>query len=267
VPLIPIYSIAKPFLASTILSLKLPLDAPISDFVPNLQPVYAGRTIGALLNHSSGLTDYGALPEYHAAVAAGESAWTREELLARCLDMDHNQDGFRYSNIGYLLLRMAIENITGKSMFAAFCVASPALARAAAEGSAKEWETPTDVVPGYDPRWVYSGTFLADPAKLSALFSELISERQTLAPLWAGIQPVPYPNTGFDTPGYGYGLMTDCGIEGVNPRFVGHGGGGPGFSLMILHSTQTAQTALKHSTDTNWDQAAVIGELRAQLEN
>jgi hypothetical protein len=61
--------------------------------------------------------------------------------------------------------------------------------------------------------------------------------------------------------------MTDGGSEGVSPRFVGHGGGGPGFSLMILHLTQTGQTALKHSTDASWDQAAVIGELRAQLEN
>lgn len=262
---IPVYSIAKPFLASTVLALGLPLDGKIGDLVPNLARVYAERTVGQLLNHTSGLDDYSALKEYGAAVAAAEPAWSREELLTRALALKHVNIGFQYSNIGYLLLRMAIEEHTGKSLFASMCESIPALAEAAAAGLAFEWETPTDVVPGYDPRWVYSGTFLAEPEAIAPLFSSMTAHRKTLAPLNAGVSPVPYPNTGFDNPGYAYGLMEDGGSPENEPLLVGHGGGGPGFSLMVLHSVRTGQSALEWSVESGFNQAEAIVSLSAKL--
>lgn len=246
------------------LALGLPLDAPIGDLVPGLAPVYAGRKVADLLNHTSGLDDYGQLPEYHAAVAAGEQAWSRSELLERAQQLAHANTGFQYSNIGYLLLRMAVEGATGESLFASMSASIPALAVAAAAGDALEWETTTDVVPGYDPRWVYSGTFLARPEANAPLFAAMLTHRQTLAPLDTGLANVPYPNTGFDNPGYAYGLMEDGGGN-LPLRYAGHGGGGPGFGLMVLCNTAKGAGALRWQAGPGFDQAVAIGELKTEL--
>ncbi len=67
-----IYSLAKTFIATIVLKLaeqkKLGLDAKLADYLPKA-PFAATVTIRQLLRHSSGTPDYGALPEYHAAVA------------------------------------------------------------------------------------------------------------------------------------------------------------------------------------------------------
>jgi D-alanyl-D-alanine carboxypeptidase len=42
-------------------------------------------TLRQLLNHTAGLPDYGALPEYRRGVAADETPWPREKLLGAVL--------------------------------------------------------------------------------------------------------------------------------------------------------------------------------------
>src|SRR5215469_4837134 len=44
-------------------------------------------TLRQLLTHRSGVPNYGKLAAYHAAVAAGEDAWSRERLL-QAVDAD-----------------------------------------------------------------------------------------------------------------------------------------------------------------------------------
>ena len=114
--MIPVYSISKPFLAEAVLSLGLDLNDEIGSHL-DLAPVYGRRTIGALLNHSSGLDDYGRLADYHAAVAQRTPAWPVAELLERCEALPHANVGFQYSNIGYLLLRLLVQKQTGLSYF------------------------------------------------------------------------------------------------------------------------------------------------------
>jgi CubicO group peptidase (beta-lactamase class C family) len=261
VNVIPVYSIAKPFLAQAILELGVPHDAPIGDLLEGLAPTYANRTIGTLLNHTSGLADYGFLKSYHVAVDRRESAWSREELLDRCLEFKHSFEGFQYSNIGYLLLRMLLESRTGTSFFGALeqLVFEPL----GIEGFA-EWEAETDIVPGYDPRWVYSGTFIADPQAIAPAFAKLVSHRANTTGLAKGIVAVNHENTGFETPGYGLGLMTESGSQSEHPRFVGHGGGGPGFGLMVLTNTTTWQTELEYAT-AGFDQTQAITNLVFRL--
>ena len=256
--MIPVYSISKPFLAQAVLELGIDLDSPIGEIVTGLSQPYAGRRIGALLNHTSGLDDYGPMPQYKAAVAAGERAWSRAELLSRAADLAHANHGFQYSNIGYLLLRMAVEQTTGLSYFSAL---NQLVFRPLGITGLAEWEEPTDAVPGYDPRWVYSGTFLAEPAAIAPAVAALVAHRKETIGLEVGLQPVPYSNTGFDHPGYSFGFMND----GNPVRAAGHGGGGPGFGLMVVANAQTGAAELEYSTAPGFDQTAAIGRLRNSL--
>jgi len=243
--MIPVYSISKPFLAQAVLEIGFSVDDAIGLHLPNLGPSYASRTIGKLLNHTSGLGSYGELSEYIPAVERGDNAWSRENLLARCETLEHKKNGFFYSNIGYLLLRMLVENETGLSYFDSLqhLVFEPLGITCFIE-----WETPNDVVPGYDPKWVYSGTFLANPDEISLAVSVLAQYRERMLGLNAGLIPVVVQDSGFDSPGYNYGFMTDGGSENLKPRFVGHGGSGPSYDLMVLVNTDTWSASLEWGT-------------------
>ena len=254
----PVYSIAKPFLAEAILQLGIPLENQIGDHLKNIAPTYASRTIASLLNHTSGLTDYPFLSEYNEAVANFEPAWSREELLERCLKFPHTHEGFQYSNIGYLLLRMLLEQKTNLRMFEA--IKKLVLDPLSITGF-EEWENKSDLVPDYDPKWVYSGTFVADKESIKAGFLALAKHRAQTIGLGTGLAEVPYPNTGFDSPAYSYGFMNDGNPE---PTLVGHGGGGPGYSHMILVNTSNWKVAMESST-AEFNQTEAISRLKSQL--
>ena len=256
----PVYSIAKPFLAQAVLELNLPLTDQIGKHLPGLAAVYASRQIDQLLNHTSGLADYSFLKEYGQAVDARDDAWSREELLERCLVFPHTHQGFQYSNIGYLLLRMLVEAKTDLSMFQA--IEQLVLQPLNIEGFTP-WETKSDLVPDYDPRWVYSGTFLADQEAIKAGFLKLAKHRSQTIGIETGLAHVPYPNTGFDNPGYSYGFMCDSDGES-KAKYVGHGGGGPGYSHMLLINTDTWQADIESST-TDFNQTEAILRLRSAL--
>lgn len=254
----PIYSIAKPFLAQAVIELELPLDDTVGDHVAPLSNLYAKRTIGELLNHTSGLSDYSELPEYREAVAKAEQAWSRDELLDRAQILSHDRSGFHYSNIGYLLLRMLVEQQTELSYFDAL---DQLVFKKLDLNTFEEWESPSQHVPNYDPRWVYSGTFLSAQGSLETAFLKLIQYRAQTIGLSAGLVDVPYPNTGFDHPAYSWGLMNDLGPDKGEPKYVGHGGGGPGFSHMILVNTENWSVAMETSTD-EFDQSQAITRLK-----
>ncbi len=82
-------------------------------------PAASKSTIGQLLTHTSGLPDYGTLPDYHQAVRSSPSKpWSEAEFLERSLVQGLQfEPGAKstYSNIGYLLLRLIVESLSGKS--------------------------------------------------------------------------------------------------------------------------------------------------------
>jgi CubicO group peptidase (beta-lactamase class C family) len=181
--MIPVYSISKPFLAQAVLELDLPTHNPIGSFLSQLAPVYAERPLEQLLNHTSGLGSYGELPDYQTSVDADLPAWPAELLLTKCLNITHDKNGFSYSNLGYKLLRMLVEQETGLSYFEALqkLVFEPLGLTEFAE-----WTQTTDIVPGYHPGWVYSGTFLSPPEAIAPALAKLAQYRAETLGLKAG---------------------------------------------------------------------------------
>ena len=261
--LIPIYSISKPFLAEAVIALGVPLDTPVGKFVPDLLDCYKSRVLAELLNHTSGLDDYGDMPEYRQAVKEGKPAWDREFLLALASKRNHVNPGFRYSNIGYLLLVLLIERETQLPYFQA--ITKLVLSPLETYGF-EPWLSRHSNIPDYDPNWVYSGTFLGDPELIAPSLLKLARYRDESIGLNAGITPVSHPNTGFEQPGYGLGFMTDAGSTESEPRYVGHGGGGPGFNLMALVNTVNWKSELEYSTG-EFDQSKAITSLIHKLSN
>lgn len=254
----PVYSIAKTFLAESVLELGIPLTDAIGDHLEGLAETYANREIGSLLNHTSGLSDYSELPEYHQAVASREPAWSRADLLKRAESLPYGNPGFHYSNIGYFLLRILLEDKNDSSMFQA--IKDLVLQPLGITGFS-EWEQESSLVPGYDPKWVYSGTFLANKRDLVEGYTKLIKHRAQRGTLGDGLTPVPHSDTGFVNPHYGFGTMCDVDKNTGIPKFVGHGGGGPGFAHMLLVNTETWKAEIETS-NSDFNQRDAILRLR-----
>ena len=151
--IVPWWSLTKPAIAAAALRLaaagRLDLDAPTE----------AGVGLRAVLRHAAGLPDYGALPAYGAAVAAGGDPWPADELLARAAALSAPA-GWCYSNVGYLLARRALERSENAPLAQVLRdwvldplgLTGPRLAESRADLAGVDL-----VMPGYHPGWVYHG--------------------------------------------------------------------------------------------------------------
>ena len=129
-----IYSITKTFTAVLVLQLVDDgvlslddtvadwLDAPVVDRIPHVEQI----TLRQLLTHTSGVYDYFApdSPFWQDAYLGEEADWSRvwtpEELLAYADGANHAPDfapgeGVHYSNTGYILLGLIVEEATGQA--------------------------------------------------------------------------------------------------------------------------------------------------------
>jgi CubicO group peptidase (beta-lactamase class C family) len=105
-------SITKQITAAAILLLAerghLAIENPIADHLSNVPPDKQGITLHHLLTHQSGL------PEYSGGDAEAIDADT---FLARALELPLEYEpgaGFEYSNVGYSLLGIIIERVSGR---------------------------------------------------------------------------------------------------------------------------------------------------------
>jgi CubicO group peptidase (beta-lactamase class C family) len=119
-------SVTKQFTAMAILILmeqgKLRLESRLTDFFPEF-PAYGREiTVRQLLNHTSGLPDYGGL------IPAGQKEQLKDKDVLRILEQQ--KDGYfppgskyEYSNSGYVVLGLIVAKVSGQS-FARFLQAN-----------------------------------------------------------------------------------------------------------------------------------------------
>jgi len=173
----PYWSFTKTVIAICALKLvesgKLDLDATL-----NGEPY----TLRQLLKHTSGLPDYGQFTEYHSAVAAKKTPWTRRKLLdvafANGMLFEPTQ-GWSYSNIGYMFIVELIETATQKPLADIIddIVCKPLnlnsieLAETRKQFRRVHWEAATE----YDPKWVYHGCLIGNAPDAARLLHALMA--------------------------------------------------------------------------------------------
>lgn len=259
-----IYSITKSLLAIAVLHLvhegQLDLNTPVQSYLPNLSLV-TPITLRHLLTHTSGLADYGGLRTYVDAVKSAPSfPWSVETFL----NLIHIQDlkfmpgeGWAYSNIGYLLVKCVLEQVTNLSLpdclqeiifkplalQNTFVPLSLSDVRELTLGysnffSADELQ---DVTNFYHPSWVAHGVVVSTAPELAQIMDALFAGKlldsllveQMLRPAYILGKHPPFEHLG-----YGLGFFVDAaspyGIVG------GHTGEGPGYSTAAFHFSNLA---------------------------
>jgi CubicO group peptidase (beta-lactamase class C family) len=237
--LLPWWSFGKTVLAIAALRLveqgKLALDEPVED---------KAYTLRQLLAHRAGVTDYGRLADYHAAVARGETAWPVDELLRRA---DANRllsepgQAWSYSNIGYYFVRREIERASDSELGSALhaTVFAPLGVHAFLMRERDDIQRLAfGNLASYDPNWVYHGLIVGtalDAARLlyRVFTSEFLSADSRAAMFQASAPLGALPNRPFVTPTPGTGLMINP--DGPLGRWYGHTGGGPGSVCAVYH--------------------------------
>jgi CubicO group peptidase (beta-lactamase class C family) len=236
--IVPWWSYTKSALAAAAMTL-------VRDGAIELDTILEGErfTLRQLLQHRAGLCDYGELREYHAAVARGDSPWPIAELLQRAdagrlrYEPGH---GWRYSNIGYMMVRRLIERAADAPLDTVF---SERIFRPLAINEARLARSRNDLIGvemgearNYDPGWVYHG-LLVGPVSGAALLLDRLLGGALLPPnllaemLHAHPVEETTPNRPWRSPGYGLGLMMEA-PDGP----VGHSGGGAGSVIAVYRS-------------------------------
>lgn len=236
--LVPWWSFTKTVLAAAALAL-------VRDGLIGLDEPVEGKpyTLRHLLQHRSGLTNYGSLRAYHEAVSRGDDPWPVPELLSR-LDAKRLRypagEGWDYSNIGYLAVSELIETMAGSDLNAAL---QRLVLRPLAIGTARLARERTDLehatmgsAAGYHPGWVYHGLLVGSVAEAALLLDRLLGGSLLTPGLLQDmftpfVLPGPIPERPWQSPGYGLGIMTGETKSGL--RVGGHTGGGPGSTIAV----------------------------------
>lgn len=256
-----LYSVTKTVLAAASLRLveqgRLALDRPLAPEFPGI-PLDPAITLRHLLSHTSGLPDYGGMPEYHDDLKADPTApWTTDEFLARTLPRGLRfppGEGWAYSNIGFLLVRLAIERATGGTLGNAFSdllfrplgLRQTTVAESLADAGLLTPGFSTSLSPNgelkdisrrYHPGWVSHGLVVSTAAEVArfveALFNGEVIGPAALAEMTLPRAAVgPHPTLGEIASGLGIFILPGW----KHGHLLGHGGGGPGYSTAAFHA-------------------------------
>jgi len=265
--LCPIYSITKTLTAICALRLcergALRLGDPVTAWCSDVD-VRDDITIAHLVRHTSGLGDYGPLPEYHAAVRSHPSRpWTRHQFLDAVLPRGlwfEPGAGWAYSNIGYMLLREALQRASGCTFAQTIhdLVAAPlGLQHTRVVDTIDGWAA---CVPGYGPEvaadgqvvdvrrvyhpgWCAPGVAVSTAEEVTLVIDALLAghilEPRSLAEM---LTLVPVSADAQEPHAYGMGIASD--IASARGANYGHGGGGPGYDLDVTIFPDTARGRL-----------------------
>jgi CubicO group peptidase (beta-lactamase class C family) len=245
---VPWWSFTKTLIAATALTMVRDGQLALDDALPG-----ESFTLRQLLQHRAGLADYGSATAYHAAVAAGEDAWSVDRLLqsVAALHAGIEPGSFAYSNVGYLLVRQHLEQMSGltldvvmrRRLFEPLGVVGPRIANQRSDLA----DVRMGDVQSYDPRWVYHGLAVGTLRDAATLLHRLM----TTDLLPAGLRDEMRHGIAVGDPGAGrpwqhaaYGLGVMAGTTTSNLRVVGHTGGGPGSGIAIYHCPEHRQTTV-----------------------
>jgi D-alanyl-D-alanine carboxypeptidase len=231
---------------------SLRLDVPVHGWLPEVA-LPETVTLTHLLRHTSGLRDYGPLPEYHQAVRLHpDRPWTRKDFLDAVLPkgmLFAPGVSWAYSNIGYMLVVDILERVTGQTfahVLTQLVITPLVLQRtlvletiddlmACVPGFGSEVTEDgslVDVRGRYHPGWCAPRVVSSTPADITrafdALFAGQLLDADTLRQMLT-LVPLPdlrEPPMVIDS---GMGLFSNA----ASPygRNYGHGGGGPGYDL------------------------------------
>lgn len=257
-----LYSVTKSYIAAALLQQAargaLTLDRPIQDYLPGLglpRPV----TVRQILNHSAALPDYGGMAAYHEAVRSHpEAPWPEARFLELAAAAEPAPPAWRYSNPGFLILKLLLQELSGASLQGAlaaqlfrplrladtFVAASLADAATLTPGysaffnGAGELE---DVTRCYHPGWVSHGVLVSTAGDVARFFQalfagDLLPPEQRAAMAEPVVLPFTHPL--FRQPAYGLGVMIDA--ASPDGLVIGHAGGGPGYATGALCFPQVA---------------------------
>jgi len=246
--LVPWWSFTKTVLAAAAVVL-------VRDGLVSLDEPVEGKsyTLRHLLQHRSGLVNYGGFRPYHAAVERGDDPWPIAELLDR-LEADRLRypagEGWDYSNIGYWVVGRLIETVTGSRLDEAvqrlvlkpLGVENARIVRERADLARVAMGT----AEGYHPGWVYHGLLVGSVSDAALLLDRLLADNLLLSNLLQEmltpfVLPGPVPERPWIVPGYGLGIMTGETSSGV--WVAGHTGGGPGSTIAVYRNLNGTRTA------------------------
>lgn len=284
----PIYSITKTLTAICALRLceagSLRLDGPVHSWLPDVA-LPATVTLAHLLRHTSGLRDYGPLPDYHQAVRRRPAQpWTRREFLDAVLTpgmLFAPGDGWAYSNIGYMLVVDILERLSGQTFgdVLAQLVARPLALQQTATLEAvedlmacvpgigsevTEDRSGVDVRGRYHPGWCAPRVVSSTPAEITRTFDALLSgQLLAVETLQRMLALVPLPGLREPPTVIGGGMGVFSNEASLYGRNYGHGGGGPGYDLAadIYPDAEGGRVAVAVFVDTS------AGPRAAEIQN
>ena len=255
---LPIYSLAKPFIAASLFAAGVDIDAPISRWIDRSWVSRGGDiTVAQLLNHTSGLRDYGALPEYAAAITARVAPWSDEVFADHTLRkplLFEPGTGWSYANPGYWILSQIVQQTTGWRFETVIdrLIAKP-LGLDATRVIRGQF---ADDLPHYPAGWVWHGVIVSTASDVVRFMrSDLV------APLLGSLVKVPVEHPLWSDPHNGFGLMVDPGIR------YGHNGGGPGYSASCFHFLEQGVTGcvLMRADSEEAAMARLLDEVKARV--
>jgi D-alanyl-D-alanine carboxypeptidase len=239
-------SVTKQFTATAIMVLveqnKIDLDNKIAQYLTDLPLEWQNVTVRHLLNHTSGIVNYTALPEFWQRNLYSTSKEEIVKLVTKYPLEFLPGDAFNYCNTGYVLLGMIIEKVSGQA-YADFLkerIFTPLNMKDTRvndlqpiiinRASGYIWNSRVLNARYWDQSWAYgAGALISTVTDLAkwdaALYTEKIVTRKSLEQMWAQTKL----NNGTTVP-YGFGWGTGK-INGH--RVVSHNGGIIGFCSNI----------------------------------
>jgi CubicO group peptidase (beta-lactamase class C family)/pimeloyl-ACP methyl ester carboxylesterase len=279
-----IYSITKTFTAVLVLQLVdegvLALDDTVADLlddpavarIPNVEQI----TLRQLLTHTSGVYDYFAedSPFWEDAYLGEDADWSRvwtpEELLAYADGAEHAPDfapgeGVRYSNTGYILLGLIVEEATGQpfvnrlhqqildplGLTDTFFAATEPVPGGTVQGYHLFGDELVNVSETHlSAQWTEGG--MVSTTRDLLRFADVLFGGELLSPASLQEMLIFVPS---ERPGIAWGLGA-AQMQTAAGALVGMGGAGPGFAARLFRQPESDLTVVL-LTNTNLDDETV----------